>query len=75
MHDSKKGFIPITHVVSRSKDKFPNTTEEIESMKTTPYASAVESIMYVMLCAKLDIYIVVGIVNIDQYNLGREHYT
>ena len=41
-------------------------------MKTVPYASAVGSLMYAMLCTKLDICFVVGMINRYQPNPGQE---
>lgn len=38
-------------------------------MKRTPYASAVESLMYVMICTKLNIVYVVGVVSRYMSNL------
>ena len=42
-------------------------------MKTVPYALAVGSVMYVMLCTRLNICYLVGIVSRYQSNPGREH--
>ena len=39
------------------------TAEEKEYMKTVPYASAVGSLMYVMLCTRPDICYSIGIVS------------
>ena len=44
-------------------------------MKTVPYASAVGSLMYVMLCTRLDICYSVEIVGKYQSNPGIEHWT
>ncbi|XP_075083266.1 secreted RxLR effector protein 161-like [Nicotiana tabacum] len=44
-------------------------------MKSVPYASAVGSLMYAMLCTRPDICFVVGIVSKFQFNPGREHWT
>ena len=44
-------------------------------MKTIPYASAIDRLMYVILCIRPDICYSVGIVNRYQYNPGREHWT
>ena len=45
-------------------------------MKTiVSYASAVGSLMYVMLCTKPNIFYSVGIVSRYQSNPGREHWT
>ncbi|RVX02180.1 Retrovirus-related Pol polyprotein from transposon TNT 1-94 [Vitis vinifera] len=60
MQGSKKGFLPFRHGIVLSKDQSPKTLEEIESMKTVPYASAVGSLMYAMLCTRPDICFAVG---------------
>ncbi|CAA0828997.1 cysteine-rich RLK (RECEPTOR-like protein kinase) 8, partial [Striga hermonthica] len=57
-----------------SKELSPKTTEEIEDMKTVPYASAVGSLMYAMLCTRPDISYAVGMVAIYQSNPEREHW-
>ncbi|RVW36801.1 Retrovirus-related Pol polyprotein from transposon TNT 1-94 [Vitis vinifera] len=75
MQGSKKGFLPFRHGIVLSKDQSPKTPEEIESMKAVPYASAVGSLMYAMLCTRPDIYFAVGMVSRFQSNPGREHWT
>ncbi|XP_075095304.1 secreted RxLR effector protein 161-like [Nicotiana tabacum] len=44
-------------------------------MKVVPYASAVWSLMYAMLCTRPDIYFAVDVVSRFQSNPGREHWT
>ena len=44
-------------------------------MKEVPYASAVGSLMYAMLCTRPDICFAVGMVSRYQSNPGREHWT
>ncbi|XP_075083452.1 secreted RxLR effector protein 161-like [Nicotiana tabacum] len=44
-------------------------------MKAVPYASAVGSLMYAMLCTRPDICFVVSMVSRFQSNPGREHWT
>ncbi|KAA0048610.1 gag/pol protein [Cucumis melo var. makuwa] len=44
-------------------------------MSNIPYASAVGSLMYAMLCIRPDICYSVGIVTRYQSNLGRDHWT
>ncbi|RVW98285.1 Retrovirus-related Pol polyprotein from transposon TNT 1-94 [Vitis vinifera] len=75
MQGSKKGFLSFRHGIVLSKDQSPKTPEEIESMKAVPYASAVGSLMYAMLCTRPDICFVVGMVSRFQSNPGREHWT
>ncbi|KAI5410334.1 hypothetical protein KIW84_055724 [Lathyrus oleraceus] len=55
MHDSKKGFIPMQHGLCLSKTQSPSTKEERDRMNKIPYASAIGSIMYVMLCTQPDV--------------------
>ncbi|XP_070034420.1 secreted RxLR effector protein 161-like [Nicotiana tabacum] len=75
MQDSKKGFLPFRHGISLSKDQSQKMTDEIEKMKAVPYASVVGSLMYAMLCTRLDIFFIVGIVSRFQSNPGREYWT
>ena len=73
MQDSKKGFTPFRYRINLSQDQCPMNVEEKEYMETVPYASAVSSLMYVMLCTRPDICYSVGIVSRYQSNPGREH--
>jgi hypothetical protein len=75
MQNSKKGFLPFRHGVALSKEQCPKTPEAIESMKAVPYASAVGSLMYAMLCTRPDICFAVGMVSRYQSNPGQEHWT
>ena len=75
MQDSKKGFLPFRHRITLSKDRCPKILDEIEKMKAVPYASAVGSLMYAMLCTRSNISFVVGMVSRYQSNLGQEHWT
>ncbi|KAI5435756.1 hypothetical protein KIW84_022256 [Lathyrus oleraceus] len=55
MHDSKKRFIPMQHGLCLSKTQSPSTKEERDRMNKIPYASAMGSIMYAMLCTRPDV--------------------
>ncbi|KAK8665472.1 hypothetical protein V6N13_005639 [Hibiscus sabdariffa] len=48
MEASKKGFLPMTHGISLSKEMCPSTSQERERMSQIPYAPAIGSIMYAM---------------------------
>ena len=63
MQDSKKGMLPFAHGVHLSKEQSPKTPQEVEDMRRFPYASAVGSLMYAMLCTRPDICYVVGMVS------------
>ncbi|WBP92221.1 reverse transcriptase domain-containing protein [Kitasatospora cathayae] len=74
MDKSKKGALPFRHGIYLSKDQCPKTPQEVESMRQYPYASAVGSLMYAMLCTRPDICYAVGIVSRYQSNPGYEHW-
>ena len=51
----------------------PKTKAEKEDMMKVPYASAVGSLMYAMVCTRLDIGYAVGVVSWFMSNPGKEH--
>ena len=55
MENSKKGFLPMTQGTTLSKTQSPASAEEREIMDKVPYASAIGSIMYAMLCTRPDV--------------------
>ena len=63
MEGSKRGYLPIGHGIHLSKKMSPKTPEERNRMNSIPYASAVGSIMYAILCTKPDVAYVLGIVS------------
>ena len=75
MQDSKKGFVPFRVRISLSGSQRPKTPTEIERMRGIPYASAVESLMYAMLCTRPDICFAVGMVSRYQSDPSEEHWT
>ena len=55
MQDSKKSFLPMSHDITLSKNRCPSTPDEQERMRAIPYALAIGSIMYAMLCTCPDV--------------------
>ena len=53
--NSNKGNIPLQQGVVLSKKDCPSTEEQREYMSKVPYASAIGSIMYAMLCTRVDV--------------------
>jgi hypothetical protein len=51
----------------------PRNRLEINKMKSIPYASAVESIMYVQVCTRPDLIFVTRLLGRFQSNLGIKH--
>ena len=50
MEQSKKEFLPVLQGVKLSKTQSPTTAEDRKRVKVIPYASAIGSIKYAMLC-------------------------
>ena len=74
MEDSKKGNLPMSHGVILSKTQCPSSQEELEVMKRVPYASAVGSIMYAMLCTRPDVSCALSLTSRYQGNPGQAHW-
>ena len=73
MQDSKKGFLPFKHRIPLSLNQCAKTLEEKECMELIPYASAVGSLTYLMLCTRPNIFFAVGMVSKYQSNPGPKH--
>ena len=52
----------------------PDHGEDREKMSVIPYASAIGSIMYAMLCTRPDVNLAVSLVGRYQSNPGMEHW-
>ena len=63
MDGSKRGYLPMSQGIHLSKRMSPKTSEERNRMSFIPYASAVGSTMYAMLCTRLDVAYALGIVS------------
>ncbi|KAK0587347.1 hypothetical protein LWI29_021335 [Acer saccharum] len=75
MQDSKKGMSPFRHGIKLSKEQVPKNEHEKQFMSRVPYASAVGSLMYAMLCTRPDICFAVGIISRFQSKPGPDHWT
>ena len=73
MDQSKKGFLPVLQGVKLSKTQSPTTEEERERTKVIPYASAIGSIMYAMLCTRPDVCVAISLVGRYQSDPGVDH--
>lgn len=74
MHTAKPMDTPICKGEALSKNMCPKSQEDIEDMRTIPYASAIGSLMYAMLCTRPDICYAVGLVSRFQSNPGKAHW-
>jgi hypothetical protein len=75
MHGSKTVKVSIPIGVKLSADQCPKTQEEEEDMSHVPYASAVGSLMYAMVCTRPDIAHAVGVLSKYMSKPGKEHWT
>ena len=73
MDQSKKEFLPMLQGVRLSSAQSPTTAKDKEEMSVIPYASAIGSIMYAMLCTRPDVNLAVSLVARYQSNPGKEH--
>ncbi|KAK8644593.1 hypothetical protein V6N13_123895 [Hibiscus sabdariffa] len=53
----------------------PSTPQERERMSQIPYASAIGSIMYAMICTRPDLLYALSMTSRYQANLGEGHWT
>ena len=75
MSNSKPVSSPLAGHFRLSSKQCPTSEEEKEKMQNIPYASAVGSLMYAMVCTRSDIAHVVGVVSRFLSNPGKEHWT
>jgi hypothetical protein len=64
----------MNHGAQLSKTQCPLTTDEQSIMSRVSYASAIGSIMYVMLCTRLDVSYALSVTSRYQANQGFEYW-
>jgi len=74
MHYSKPVDTPVERGLTLSLDQCPKIDQEKQKMKDVPYANAVTSLMYVMLCIRPNICFAVSLVSRYQSNLEPTHW-
>src|SRR6266496_3274702 len=74
MDQSKKGFLPMLQGVKLSQTQCPTTAEDREKMKVIPYASAIGSIMYAMLCTRPNVCLAISLLGRYQSNPGVDNW-
>nr|KYP46555.1 Retrovirus-related Pol polyprotein from transposon TNT 1-94 [Cajanus cajan] len=72
--DAKIRNTPLGTHMKLSKKQSPETVEEKDHMSRVPYASAVGSLMYAMVCTRPDIAHAVGVVSRFLSNPGKKHW-
>ena len=74
MLDSKRGLLPCRHGIHLSRSMSPKTPQERARMSQIPYASAIGSLMYAMLCTRPDIAFAVSVTSRFQSDPGENHW-
>ena len=75
MEQSKKEFLPVLQGVKLSKTQSPTTAEDRKRMKVIPYALAIGSIKYAMLCTRSIVYPTLMLAREYNSDLGVDHWT
>ena len=74
MKQSKRGNIPMTHGMTLLKFMCLKTQDERTHMSMIPYASTIGSIMYAMLCTRLDVSYALSVMSRYQSNHSKGHW-
>ena len=74
MEQSKRGYIPMVSGITLLKSMCLKTQEERTHMNKIPYASAIGSIMYAMLCSRPDVSYALSVTSRYQLDPGMGHW-
>ena len=74
MRDSKRGFLPMSHRIKLNKSQCPTMKDKRDRMDKIPYASAIGSIMYAMLCTLPDVSYALSMTSRFQSDPGECHW-
>ncbi|XP_071695682.1 secreted RxLR effector protein 161-like [Rutidosis leptorrhynchoides] len=64
----------MSHGIILSNSQSPSTNDDLRRMNGTPYASAIGSIMYTMLCTRPDVSYALSMTSRYQQNPGKSHW-
>ena len=74
MNEAKPVSTPLGSHFKLSKEQSPKTEKERDHMCKVPYASAIGSLMYAIVCTRPDIANAVGVVSRFMSRLGKQHW-
>ena len=75
MEQSKKKLLHVLQGVKLSKTQNPTTAENRKRMKGIPYASAIGSMKYAMLCTRPIVYLTISLARGYNSDPGVDHWT
>ena len=68
MEQSMRGHAPMSSGITLSKYMYPKTQDGRTCMSMTPYASAIRSIMYAMLCTRPNVSYALSVTSKYQFD-------
>lgn len=74
MNKSKVLSTPLAPYLRLSSQQSPKTYAEKEDIAKVPYSSAVDSLMYAIVCTRPDLAYAIGVVSMFLSTPGREHW-
>ena len=74
MDGAKPVSTPLASHFKLTKEQSPSTEQERAHMANVPYSSAIGSLMYAMVCTRLDIAHAVRVVSRYMSNPGKQHW-
>ena len=74
MNEAKPVSTPLGSYFKLSKEQSLKTEKEKDHMSKVPYASAIGSLMYSMMCTRLDIAHAVGVMSRFMSRPGKQHW-
>ena len=74
INDTDSVSTPLTPYFKLKATMSPTTAKEREYMTHMPYASAVDSLMYAMVCIRLDLLQAVSMINRYMHNPDKGHW-
>ena len=74
MHDAKEVNVPFAQHFKLSHNQSPSDKESIREMSKIPYSSVIGSLMYCMVCTRLDLAHAMSVASRFMANPGKEHW-
>ena len=74
MNEAKLVSTPLGSHFKLNKEQSPKTEEKMDHMSKVPYASAIGSLMYAMVCTRPEIAHAVGVVSKFMSRPGKQHW-
>ena len=75
MENAKKGILPMSHGIVLGKNQCQQSAGERVHMSMVPFASAIGSIMYAMICTRPDVSYALSVSSRYQSDLGPGHWS